>query len=188
MKFRGIILVSIVLLFVICAGHAGAVGDADSGLQFSMEPVPGVQDEFILSCAGADNGPTGIFATFPDSVAIISTTLPENQYRVNGTSLACALIDERTCQVQFQCADFQPGSLHVSWEKFTSGRSGDAVISVSDAGEVSILTGGNAGTEDTGNQPSTPVQKSPFACIAFTAVLSFAAAGVYAKRNRRDVP
>ncbi|WFN34316.1 hypothetical protein L1S32_10805 [Methanogenium sp. S4BF] len=187
MKFRGIISVIIVLLFVTCSVPAGAAGDAESGILFSLEPVAGVQDEFLLSCAGADNGPAGIFATFPGPFAIVSTTLPESQYRANGTGLACALIDEDACQVQFRCADLQPGTLRISWEEFTGGLSGEAIISVSDAGGVSVLTGGNSGIEDTGNQPSSPVQQSPFACIAFTAFLSLAAAGVYAGRNRRDV-
>ena len=186
MKLRGIILVSIVLLFVTCANHVGAAGVAESGILFTMEPVADVQDEFLFSCAGADNGPAGIFVTFPGPFTIVSTTLPESQYRANGTSLACALIDESNCQIQLRCADLQPGTLHLSWEKFAHGLFGDAVISVSDAGEVSVLTGGNAGTEDSGEQPSSPVQKSPFACIIFTTVASFVVVGLYTSRNRSE--
>ncbi len=188
MKSRGIISIIFFTILFTCAGTAVAAGGAESGLLFSLEPVAGAEDEYTLSCTGADGGTAGIFVMFPGPFAIVSTTLQEGRYRVDGTTLVCALIDEDTCSLQFRCADLQAGTLRLSWEEFSSSLSGEIVMSVSDAGEVSVISAGNTGIVSDGNQPSSPVQQSPFGCIAFTAVLSLAAAGAYAGRKGGDVP
>ncbi|WP_165076852.1 hypothetical protein [Methanogenium sp. MK-MG] len=180
MKFRGIISVIFFTVLITCAGTAAAAGGAESGVLFSLEPVTGVEDEYILSCDGADGGPAGVFGTFPGPVSIVSTTLPGSHYRLNGTTLACALIDEGSCSLHIRCADLQAGTLSLSWEMFTDGLSGEAGISVSDTGVVSVLSPGETSTGSVGNPSSTPVQQSPFACTLFTVMVSLAAAGAYA--------
>ena len=188
MKFRGIISIIFFTVLITCVGTAVAGGGAESGVLFSLEPVGGAEDEYVLSCAASDNGTVGIFVMFPGPFAIVSTTLPEDRYRMDGITLACALIDEDTCSMQFRCVDLQSGTLRLSWEEFSGGLSGEKVMSVSDVGEVvSVDFVGNTGTASDGNQPSSLVQQSPFGCIVFTVVLSLAAAGVYADRRGRNL-
>jgi hypothetical protein len=186
MKFRGIISIIFFTVLITCAGNAAAAGAAESGVLFSLEPVTGVEDEYLLSCDGADGGPAGVFGVFPGPVSIVSTTLPESHYRVNGTTLACALIDEGSCSLQIRCTDLRAGTLSLSWETFTDDLSGETEISVSDSGVVSVLSPGETGTGNAENPSSTPMQQSPFACTAFTVTASLAIAGVYANRRGGD--
>lgn len=179
-----IILLTLFTVLITCAGTAAA--GVDSGVFFSMESVAGAEGEYILSCDGADSGPVGIFATFPGSVTITSTTLPEDQYRLNGNSVVCALIDENACSLQIRCADLQHGSLSLSWDEFASGISGIAEISVSDAGEVSVSSPEDAVPVNSENSSATMVQQSPFGCIVFSVMVSFAAVGVYSRRVEEE--
>ena len=185
MKFRDIILIIFFTVLITCAGNAAA-GAAGSGVLFSLEPVTGVEDEYLLSCDGVDGGPAGVFGVFPGPVTIVSTTLPVSHYRVNGTTLACALIDEGSCSLQLRCTDLRGSNLRLSWETFTDGLSGETEIFISDTGVVSVLSPGGSSTGSGGDLSPTPVQQSPFACMVFTVTASLAVAGVYANRRGGD--
>ncbi len=186
MKFRVIISLILITVLITCVGTTVTAAGENSGVLFSMVSVTGAEGEYILSCESAETRPAGIFATFPGPVSIVSTTLPESQYRLNGNSLACAIIDEETCSFQINCADLQPGTLSILWEEFASGLSGDTEISVSDAGDVAVSSPGDTGMGGNRNSPSVTVQQSPFACIVFTVIVSLAAACVYTGRRRGD--
>ncbi|WAI00260.1 hypothetical protein [Methanogenium organophilum] len=180
---RFIISVIVSLVLISCAFVPASAGNGVSGLSFSLEEVAGAENEYLLSCDGADGGPVGISISFPGPANIVSTTLSESRYQMNGNTLFYALVDEDACSFRIICADLQPGTLSLSWEEFADGVSGETVITVSDAGEVSVSASGNSGVEDDANQPSATVTQSPFVGIAFTVIVAFAVVDVYSRRR-----
>lgn len=187
MTFRFIISVIVFSMFITCALIPVSAADAASGLSFGLETVAGDENEYILTCEGADCGPAGVFITFPGPADIVSTTLSESRYRVNGNTLACTLVDEDACSFRIICPGLQPGSLSISWEDFSGSLSGEAEISISDAGEVSVSASGDTGEmESDANQPSPTVKQSPFACIVFTAMVSLAVVCTISRRREEE--
>ena len=188
MTIRFIISVIVISVLIACAFIPVSASAVGSDLSFGLEEAAGAENEYLLSCDGADDGPAGIFITFPGAISVVSTTLPENRYQVNENTISCALVDDDTFSLRFLSADLRPGTVSLAWEEFADGTRGETVISVSDAGCVSVSSAGDAGeTAGVTSSSPTPTQ-SPVIGIVFLVIASLVIAGCCTGRERGNSP